>query len=810
MTQPLVFRLKVQQVQQTCLFDLLNDKGQHLSVVLSYPEILAIAYQVWQRAYLNFYQYMALSGGSTEDLRGRVVTEGQFCPEGFDWQAELVAAEAKLLHQFHQWLRSRELFELRSMLGRALKEQTDRADVFLVCDPLELARLPWETWDLECEGTLRFARCPANVRATVASPRRPRRRMRVLAIFGDGTGLDLQGDRAAIQSLSRRAQVQVMAWQPQQPIAEFKRQVCEAIVDSRGWDILFFAGHSDETELTGGELAIAPSFSMTIQEITPYLEQLRERGLHLAIFNSCSGLSIANALIDLGLGQVVVMREPVHNQVAQLFLNQFLQQLGQSQDAHDALRTAVAALRQARGLTYPSAHLVPSLFRHPDAALFQLRPSGLRHRLVPWVPTRREVGILAAMVCLSLWPPLQQGLLQGRLLVQAMYRETTAQIPESTAPPVMLVQIDELSLRLAGVQQRNPMDRAYLAQLIQRLERLQPQIIGLDYLLDRPQDASDPMLADAVNTAIEQYNPWFVFAALPQANGADFGVDPKTRIGSVATRLEGHIEGLPTHMTLPGPNCEQSCPFAYLLALLAAHRGELGAVVPRLENQGDLRSRFLTHTQQNPSPTSQSQFIQTQEQHGISWIAEHFGQLWLQPILDLSIPPDRVYQRVPAWKLLEDDAVALNSPVILIAPGGYQGAGVTESDAFDVPWAMRYLSPAPSDPSDRQTHAVFTGGEAHAYMVHHLLHERVVIPVPDLWMVLLAAWLGKAIVLNWGDSLRRRQWRAIGIGIGGVGVYGVVSIQLFLSASVLLPWLLPSVTALLYMLPMMGRDRYGK
>jgi hypothetical protein len=59
-------------------------------------------------------------------------------------------------------------------------------------------------------------------------------------------------------------------------------------------------------------------------------------------------------------------------------------------------------------------------------------------------------------------------------------------------------------------------------------------------------------------------------------------------------------------------------------------------------------------------------------------------QMWMHPIIDYSIPPERVYQPLPAWKFLESSAASLpqppnHQPVVMIAPGGYGEAGVTEA-----------------------------------------------------------------------------------------------------------------------------------
>jgi hypothetical protein len=51
-----VFQLKIQQVEQTCLFELSWGQGQRLAARLQYPELLGQRYGDWQRIYLSFYK----------------------------------------------------------------------------------------------------------------------------------------------------------------------------------------------------------------------------------------------------------------------------------------------------------------------------------------------------------------------------------------------------------------------------------------------------------------------------------------------------------------------------------------------------------------------------------------------------------------------------------------------------------------------------------------------------------------------------------------------------------------------------------
>jgi hypothetical protein len=77
-------------------------------------------------------------------------------------------------------------------------------------------------------------------------------------------------------------------------------------------------------------------------------------------------------------------------------------------------------------------------------------------------------------------------------------------------------------------------------------------------------------------------------------------------------------------------------------------------------------------------------------------------------------------------------------------------------------------------------------------MLHHLLTQRLVVPVPDLWMILLAALLGKGMTLILQDNPKKRQQWVIRLG-AATAVYIITSLQIYISIAVLFPWFLPTV-----------------
>jgi hypothetical protein len=804
MHSPSQFHLKVWLVEQTCVFELSWGLGQHLTARLTYPQTLANFYQAWRHTYLQFYN----SG-----LRARSQWSGVIAAPAVDWRAQLVQAEAQLLSEFHYWLNSADLLAIRRELARAAQQESENAvvDVFLTCDCPDLARLPWETWEIATEfavaNPIRIVRTPATIR-NQAQPPRQRGKMRMLAILGDDSGLNFQADRQAVRSLSKVVEIQFVGWQQGQSEADLKQQIQRAIADPQGWDILFFAGHSNETNLTGGELAIAPQQSILVSEIAPQLVQAREQGLQFAIFNSCNGLSIAQTLIDLGLSQVAVMREPIHNRVAQEFLIHFLQSMAAYQDVHAALLSACQQLKLERNLTYPSAYLIPSLFRHPNAAPFRLQPFGWRQRLRQWTPTQPEAIALMVLLLLGWLPPLQSWLLEQRVWLQAVYRQQTGQVDRTARPPILVVQVDDDSIRRDQIKQVNPMDRAYLARLVDQLAHLDARVIGIDFLLDRHTNADD-RLRQSLETAVRQRGVWLVFAAR-QKEGQWISVLPD--LARTTWSLQGDM-WLPYWYVRPLPWSDRTPPsLSYWLAtaqrLQQSHLPPAAAALPKppqpqLNSSESLANQVKQYLDQLPGGQPfVSQAMRLQPITALSYLVRH---RWLQPILDFSIPPHQVYATIPAWQLLAQPdtglqthhLASLQQTIVILAPGGYDEAGILTSgeDNLPVPTALAYWRQQ-LNLTDQQRG--FTGGEAHAYMAHHFLNQRLVIPIPDLWLIGLAAVLGKALSLRWRSDHPQR-WRLFLV--GGTMGYGLISLQAYLSAAILLPWLLPTLTLWIYVLP---------
>ncbi|MEA5547971.1 CHASE2 domain-containing protein [Limnoraphis robusta CCNP1324] len=421
--------------------------------------------------------------------------------------------------------------------------------------------------------------------------------------------------------------------------------------------------------------------------------------------------------------------------------------------------------------------------------------------------TPLETFVALVLVGLSWQLSIQGFLLDTRLWVQSVYRQVTQQVPQDT-PKVLMVSIDEESIKRAKIDDPRPMDRAYIAKIIDQLAALEAPVVGVDYLLDRHQPEKDAILANSLRQAVEKQGTWFVFATKKRSTGGWFEVLPE--IASPNWSFNGDLRVLgapPKYMSLvplPDRSEQRLLPLSYLLALgYWIHNEQTEHTLqPQLDASTQLIYQLKAYFLDATGKDYATLFSPKAVVHPLTNWAYLLRQWWLHPIIDFSIPPEQVFKTVPAWQLLEqpteiDKLIPEGNFVILIAPGGYREAGIDAEgeDNFAVPTALAYWRSQQNPPDLRP---IFPGGEAHAYMVHHWINRRLVIPIPDLWMVLIAIFLSKGVtfIVSQYSFIKIKSSRLffILLFVGTTVTYGLVSLQLYITAEILLPLFFPTVT----------------
>ena len=396
---------------------------------------------------------------------------------------------AQLTLCFNDWLNSgfREWQKIRDSLQRYLNS-TDEIELLIQTSDSRLRQLPWHTWNfLEHYPHAEVALSTSEYRRPQrALPQKRRGHVKILAILGDSTGINVEKDRAFLEQLSAQAQTKFLV-EPQPD--QLNDQLWE-----QEWDILFFAGHSSSQE--EGQIWLNQTDSLTIAQLKYALQKAVENGLRLAIVNSCDGLSLGEKLADLQIGQTIVMREPVPDAIAQAFLKYFLAAFTGGQSLSASVREARQRLLIFEN-QFPYASWLPVIFAHPGEVsptwqeLCGLerdslqdssasRPSSVKHCLF--------AALVGSIVATALVMGVRQlGVLQAWEL-QAFDHLMQLRPPEPPDPRLLIVTVTEEDVQNQDPQERrsSSLSERSLTQLLEKLQPYRPKVIGLDIYRDFP------------------------------------------------------------------------------------------------------------------------------------------------------------------------------------------------------------------------------------------------------------------------------------------------------------------------------------
>lgn len=759
------------------------------------PKALKTTYDCWQHHYLKLYcpdlaKPMPISGG------------WPIYPSG-DRYNDVEAAEEALSEAFLNWLGRNDIRRLERLIEGSLKDVrwgkrprgnvsiTTGVDIYVYCEGSFLEQLPWEIWADKLKpsdaplGTVQVIRTIRGKTHSAPVAQQQLQKPRILSLMTYEPNLPNSGySDVLLNTLGSVATVEFIECK-QDDIASqrdkdaFRKRLSKKLSDSRGWDALFYFGHSDKAGRQDGVIRLAPDFTLSISDIQPQLKTAYRHGLRLAVFNSCVGTKIATNLLAMGI-QSVAMREPINSEIAIQFVRKLTQVLVRHENIHEAIHQTRAYLQAAEDIRLPSAHLIPSLFGFPQARPVVIRPYGWKSIARRWVPTRKEAIALGSAVLISQLP-FQSFFLDIRYATEALYRDVTRQnIVAEEIPPALLVQIDQESVNQAINGNANgnngvvdfsagpPMDREYLANIVNRLieEELISPVIGVNYILHSKRNTNKHSLfVTAMANAIEKRNTRFVLAArkgkykLPVAKGLrepdvslQGDVSKRKSPWDIDTTLHGrcHFDGeagepkereaaattvsqaleipalqsfVAERQALIATNEISLCQFSYVLAF--SHY--VNQQAPKQQAAGPQATDDETPDQANRNLLLES-WRYLDDDIRSSPLDGWLSFLGFRSVSDLSIEADNVYDTVPAWKLLNRDEnpeiteniAKYEGGVVMITSGSY----VDVEDEYLVPLSFYYRCYADklTNWSSESCVQTFSGGEMTAYQYRHAYH----------------------------------------------------------------------------------------
>jgi uncharacterized protein YjbI with pentapeptide repeats len=274
--------------------------------------------------------------------------------------AELALLSQQLQQAINDWFNHETFRPIQEQLFHHL-DRRETIRFMVQSDDPTIPYLPLQTWNFfQRYPNAELAYSPTMYERSSTAPTEINR-LKVLAILGDRRNITIDQDQSLLQQLLPQASVQFL----DSP----NRQELNDVLWSEQWNILFFAGHSvtDNTNMMQGrtgKIHINESEVLTIDELRHALRKAIAQGLKLVIFNSCDGLGLAFDLADLHIPQVIVMREPVPDRVAQLFLQHFLTAFSKGVPLYKAVRESREKLQGIED-RFLGASWLPVIWQNP-------------------------------------------------------------------------------------------------------------------------------------------------------------------------------------------------------------------------------------------------------------------------------------------------------------------------------------------------------------------------------------------------------------------------------------------------------------
>ncbi|MBD2459788.1 CHASE2 domain-containing protein [Oscillatoria sp. FACHB-1407] len=481
-------------------------------------------------------------------------------------ETEFFALCRELQVRLNGWLDAREFRKIDRSLRTRL-HPGDEVRLIITAEDNGVLRLPWCLWQfLEDYPNAEIALSPFEYRRSIKSDLpRTSDRVRILAVLGNAHGIDTEHDRQLLKALPHAE----LSFLVEPDLATLNQHLWGS-----SWDILFFAGHSSSHQ--GGQMQLNATESISIEQLRYGLKQAIANGLKLAIFNSCDGLELAHDLADLHIPQVIVMREPVPDRVAQEFLTSVLPAFASGQSLYKAVRQAREHLQTIEH-DFPCATWLPVVCQNPaEEPVFWkdwcVQPSHLTPATTPWqrwtkyLPSRRQVwqGLAASLAITGAVLGVRwMGWLEP-LELRALDHLLQVRPHEEPDPRLLIITVDEADIQAQGQdQRRSSLSDATLTRLLEELEQADAQVIGLDVYRDFPVDADQPQLANQ----LRESDRLIAVCKSRDAEVDSFGVAPppevpKTRLG-FSDFLKDEDGVLRRHLLSMTPDPLSPCATAY-------------------------------------------------------------------------------------------------------------------------------------------------------------------------------------------------------------------------------------------------------
>ncbi len=275
-----------------------------------------------------------------------------------------------LQDSFKSWLQTSGGERCRSFIQKILSRLTgnkEEARIVIQTDNPKLAQLPWHEWEDDlfkgvCLGRAAIAVGPKTFQPPkLVTNIRQQSQVRILTIIGKSDHINTESDRQVLNGVVSNSDVDLQVEKPQ------KKEDLLTLLNQE-LHIFFFAGHSASDDDGKVGRFYLNQDSVEIEDLKYAISTALEKGLQLAIFNSCDGVGLANQLAELHLPQSIVMREKIPDEVAQCFLQSFMTAFAkEGKSLYSSMLKARLSLRRFKD-EYPGVVSLPVIYQNSSVA----------------------------------------------------------------------------------------------------------------------------------------------------------------------------------------------------------------------------------------------------------------------------------------------------------------------------------------------------------------------------------------------------------------------------------------------------------
>jgi CHASE2 domain-containing sensor protein len=407
----------------------------------------------------------------------------------------------EVLKDFNSWLKS-------NSFGTAIEQQidpSDRVQILLQIEDKELERLPWHLADIFkrfSSTEVALYKPPGANRPSVSDLSDNNAKnvtVKILAVFGDDSGIDTLTDLAKLKH--QFPDLVSLGGDSQEKLT---KQTLFEKLDEEQWDILFFAGHSSTSieNQTGKIYLHKECEGLEFEDISNAIDTAVKKGLKIAIFNSCDGLGLGHSLSELGVSQIILMREPVPDIVAQTFLGIFLKLYAQGSSFYQSVSDARKKLQKLDD--FPCADWLPTIYQSSTNY-----PPSWEQLIAPSEPLPEPINTsefyLSRVLLTSLITTIAiaatrfTGILQPLELTAFDQTMKLRPVKESVDSNMLIIEVtDEDRSNASG--DKSSLSNEYLNRILAKLKPLKPKIIGIDIMLDRDIDKQYTFIHESLMT----------------------------------------------------------------------------------------------------------------------------------------------------------------------------------------------------------------------------------------------------------------------------------------------------------------------